>query len=189
MDQIPLPDCAGRAWKLKMVFVSLNGWKNEGMEPKQKQYPVVHVTGDRSKVQYCKEQYCIGTWNVRSMTQGKLEVVKQEMARVNIDILGISEQKWTGMDKYNSDECYIYYSGKESLRGSNCQHPLDHGKSKSSRKTSISALLTMPEPLTVWITINCGKFWKRWEYQTTWPASWEIYMQVKKQQLELGMEQ
>ena len=63
------------------------------MEPKQKQYPAVDVTGDRSKVQCCKEQYFIGTWNVRSMNQGKLEVVKQEMARVNIDILGISEQK------------------------------------------------------------------------------------------------
>ena len=73
--------------------------KNEGMEPKQKknkkQNPVVDVTGDRSKIQCCKEQYCIGTWNVRSMHQGKLEVVKQEMARVNVDILGISELKWT----------------------------------------------------------------------------------------------
>ena len=62
-------------------------------------------------------------------------------------------------------------------------------KQESSRKTSISALLTMPKPLTVWITINCGKFWDRWEYQTTWPASWEICMQVRKQQLELDMEQ
>ena len=62
-------------------------------------------------------------------------------------------------------------------------------KQESSRKTSSSALLTMPKPLTVWITINCGKFWKRWEYQTTWPASWEICVQVKKQQLELDMEQ
>ena len=61
-------------------------------------------------------------------------------------------------------------------------------KQESSRKTSISALLTMPKPLTVWITINCGKFWKRWEYRTTWPASWEICMQVRKQQLELDME-
>ena len=68
-----------------------NSIKNEQMEPKQKQYPVVDVTGDRSKVRCCKEQYCIGTWNVRSMNQGKLEVVKQEMARVNIDILGISD--------------------------------------------------------------------------------------------------
>ena len=68
-----------------------NSRKNEGMEPKQKQYPVVDVTGDRSKIRCCKEQYCIGTWNVRSMNQGKLEVVKQEMAKVNIDILGISE--------------------------------------------------------------------------------------------------
>ena len=62
-------------------------------------------------------------------------------------------------------------------------------KQESSRKASISALLTMTKPLTVWITINCGKFWKRWEYQTTWPASWETYMQVRKQQLELDMEQ
>ena len=62
-------------------------------------------------------------------------------------------------------------------------------KQENSRKTSISTFLTMPKPLTVWITINCGKFWKRWEYQTTWPASWEICMQVRKQQLELDMEQ
>ena len=81
-----------------------NNWrKNEGMEPKQKQYPVVDVTGDRSKVRCCKEQYCIGTWNDRSMNQGKLEVIKQEMARVNIDILQISELKWTGMGEFNSD--------------------------------------------------------------------------------------
>ena len=74
------------------------------------------VTGDRSKVQYYKEQYCIGTWNVRSMNQHKLEVVKQEMARVNIDILGISELKWTGMGEFNSDNHCIYYCGQESLR-------------------------------------------------------------------------
>ena len=74
------------------------------------------VTGDRSKVQCCKEQYCIGTWNVRSMNQGKLEVFKQEMARVYIDILGISELRWTGMGEFNSDDHYIYYCGQESLR-------------------------------------------------------------------------
>ena len=74
------------------------------------------VTGDRSKVQCCKEHYCIGTWNVRSMNQGKLEVVKQGMARVNIDILGISELKWTGMGEFNSDDHYIYDCGQESLR-------------------------------------------------------------------------
>ena len=67
---------------------------------------------------------------------------------------------------------------------SNCQHPLDHRKNKSSRKTSTSSLLTNSKPLTVWITTNCEKFFKRWEYQTTWSASWEICMQVKKQQLE-----
>ena len=86
------------------------------MEPKQKQYPAVDVTGDRSKVQCCKEQYCIGTWNVRSMNQGKLQVVKQKMARVNIDILGISELKWTGMGEFNSGDHHIYYCGQESLR-------------------------------------------------------------------------
>ena len=90
--------------------------KNEGMEPKQKQHPDVDVTADRSKVRYYKEQYCIGTWNVRSMNQGKLEVVKQEMARVNVDILGISKLKWTGMGEFNSDDHYIYYCGQESLR-------------------------------------------------------------------------
>ena len=74
------------------------------------------VTDDRSKVQCCKEQYCIGTWNVRSMNQGKLEVVKQEMARVNVEILGISELKWTGMGEFKSDDHYIYYCGQESLR-------------------------------------------------------------------------
>ena len=75
------------------------------------------VTGDRSKVQCCKEQYCIETWNVRFMNQGKLEVVKQDMARVNVNILGISELKWTGMGDFNSDDHYIYYyCGQESLR-------------------------------------------------------------------------
>ena len=93
-----------------------NSRKNEGMEPKQKQYPAVDVTGDRSKVRCCKKQYCIGTWNVRSMNQGKLEVVKQEMAGVNVNILGISELKWTGMGEFNSDDHYIYYCGQESLR-------------------------------------------------------------------------
>ena len=74
------------------------------------------VTGDGCEVRCCKEKCCIGTWNVRSTNQGKLEVVKQEMARVNIDILGISELKWTGMGEFNSDDCYIYYCGQESLR-------------------------------------------------------------------------
>ena len=84
--------------------------------PKQNQRPVVNVTGDISKVQCCKEQYCIGAWNVRSMNRGKLEVVKQEIARVNVDILGIRELKWTGMGEFNSDDHYIYYCGQESLR-------------------------------------------------------------------------
>ena len=74
------------------------------------------MTGDGSKVQCCKEQYCIGTWNVRSMNQGKLEVVKQEMTRVKVDILGIRELKWTGMGELNTHDHYIYYCGQESPR-------------------------------------------------------------------------
>ena len=86
------------------------------MKPKQKQHPVVDLTGDGSKVQCCKEQYYIAIWNVRSMNQSKLEVVKQEMARVNVDILEISELKWTEMGEFNSDDHYIYYCGQKSLR-------------------------------------------------------------------------
>ena len=85
-----------------------NSRKNEGMESKWKKCPVVDVTGDGSKAQCCKEQYCVGTRNVSSMNQGKLEVVKQETARVNINILGIGELKWTGMGEFNSDDRYIY---------------------------------------------------------------------------------
>ena len=91
-----------------------NTRKNEGMEPKR--YPSVDVTGDRSKIRCCKEQYCIGTWNVESMNQGKLEVVKKEMARVNVDILGISKLKWTGIGDFNSDDHYICYCRQKSLR-------------------------------------------------------------------------
>ena len=79
---------------------------------------VVDMSGGESKVQCCKEQYCIGTWNVRSMNQGKLDVVTQETARVNIDILGISELKWVRVGEFNSDDHYIYYCGQESLRRS-----------------------------------------------------------------------
>ena len=93
-----------------------NSRKNEEMEPKQNQHPVVDVTGDRSKVRCCKEPYCIGTWNVRSMNQGKSEVIKREMARANMDILGIGELKWTAMGEFNSDDHYTYYCGQESPR-------------------------------------------------------------------------
>ena len=122
-----------RVWKGKMIghwrrnrsegahYATGDQWKNnsrknEEMEPKQKQYLAVDVTGDRSKVRCCKEQHCIGTWNVRSINQGKLELVKQEMARVNVNILGISKLKWTGMGEFNSDAHYIFYCGQESLR-------------------------------------------------------------------------
>ena len=111
-DELPRSEgaqyAAGDQWRT-------NSRKNEGMQPKQKQHPVVDGTGDGSKLWWCKEQYCIVTWNVRSMNQGKLEVFKQ-MSRVNVEILGISKLKWTGMGKFNSDDHYIYYCGQESLR-------------------------------------------------------------------------
>ena len=77
----------------------------------------VVMSGGESKVLCCKEQYCKGTWNVRSMNQSQFDVVKQEMARVNIDILVISGLKWVEMDEFNSDDHYIYYCGQEALRG------------------------------------------------------------------------
>ena len=76
----------------------------------------MNVSGGGSKVQCCKEQYCVGTWNVRSMNQGKLEMIKQEMTRVNINFPGISDLKWTRMGEFNSDDHHIYYCGQESLR-------------------------------------------------------------------------
>ena len=114
--------------------------KNEETDPKQKQCPVVDVTSDGSKVQCYKEQYHIGTWKVRSMNQGRLEVVKQEMARVNIDILGISELKWTGMEEFNSDDHYIYYCGQESLRRNGVAI-----KSKESKLQYLDAISKMTE--------------------------------------------
>ena len=94
--------------------MDLSARRNEKDETKGKGHQVVDVSGAESKVQCYKEQYCIGIWNVRSMNQGKLEMVKQ--ARVNINILGISEQKWIRMGKFNSNDHYIYYCGQESLR-------------------------------------------------------------------------
>ena len=112
-DELPrlvgAPYATGNKWRN-------NSRKNEEMEPKHKQHPGVNVTGDGSKVRCCKEQYFIGIWNVRPMNQGKLELIKQEMARENVHILGISELKWTGMGEFNSDDHYIYYCGQESLR-------------------------------------------------------------------------
>ena len=85
-----------------------NSRNNDEIQPKQKQQPVVNVTGDGSKVQCCTEKYCIRTWNVRSTNQGKFEMVKWEISRVNNGILGISKLKWTGMGEFNSDDHYFY---------------------------------------------------------------------------------
>ena len=90
--------------------------KTEVAGSKQIQWSVVNVSGDESKIGRYSEQHCIGTWNVRSMNRGKLDMVNQEMARVNIDMLGVSELKWTWMGEFNSDDHYIYYCGQESLR-------------------------------------------------------------------------
>ena len=89
--------------------------KNEAAGPKQEQRSVVDVSGGESKVQCGKKQYCIGTWNVRFMNQGKLDVIKQGMTRVNTDVLGISKLKWMGMGELNSDDHCIYYCGQESF--------------------------------------------------------------------------
>ena len=119
-----------------------NSKKNEEMEPKKKQHPVVDVTGDRSKVRCCNEQYCLGTWNVKSRNQGKFEVIKQEMAKVNVDILGIRELKWTGMGEFNSEDHYVQ-----------CQPysrpPLTHTSARDSwtlmgKSGSISCVVTVP---------------------------------------------
>ena len=111
----------GTARSVSAQYATGDQWRNtsrktEGVEPKQTQYPAVVVTGVISKVKCCNEQYCIGTWNARFRNQGKVEVVKQGIARVNIDILGIRELKWTGMDEFNSDDHDISYCGQESLR-------------------------------------------------------------------------
>ena len=90
--------------------------KNDVARPKQKWCSAVDVSGNESKIWCCKKQYCIGTWNVRSMNQGKLHLVKHEMLRITIGIVGISELKWTGMSEFNSDDHYIYYCGQESQR-------------------------------------------------------------------------
>ena len=90
--------------------------KNEAAGPKRKWCSVVDVSGDENKIWCCKKQYCIGTWNIRSMNQGKLDMVKQEMVRININTLRIRELKWTGMGKFNSNDYYIYYCGQESHR-------------------------------------------------------------------------
>ena len=105
-------------------YVTREEWRRTTNSPKQnkmaglkwKQCSAVDVSGDKSKIWCCKEQYCTGTWNVRSMNQGKLGMVKQEMVRINIDIIRISELKWMGMGKFNSDDHYIYYCGQETYR-------------------------------------------------------------------------
>ena len=109
-DRIPkeeLPRSLGAQYATGDQWRNNSRW-NEGMEPKQKQHPVVDVTGDRSKVWCCTEQYWIWTWKIRSMNQGKLEMLKEEMTRVNVDILGISRLKWTGMGEFNSHDHCIY---------------------------------------------------------------------------------
>ena len=119
-----------------------NSRKREETEPKQKQHPVVDMTGGGSKVRCRKEQYCIGTWNVRSMNQGKLEVVKQEMSRVNVNILGISKLTWTGVGEFNSDDHYVYYCGQESLKKKKWS---SHNSQQESEMHYLNAISKMTE--------------------------------------------
>ena len=116
VDEPPRLECIQYATGEEQKTITNSSRKNEETEPKQKSHSNMDVSGGESKDQSSKEQYCIGTWNVRSMNQSELDVVKQEMAIVNINILGISELKWTGMEKLIPDDQYIYYSGQESLR-------------------------------------------------------------------------
>ena len=112
-----LPRSVGTPWMPIMLLEKSGPKAQEGMNTMSQSINNARLwmSGGESEVQCCKEWYCIGTWNVRSMNQGKLEVVKQEMERVNINILGISELKWTGMGKFNADDHYIYYCGQEPL--------------------------------------------------------------------------
>ena len=119
-----------------------NSKKNEEMELKQ-EHSVVDVTGDGSRAWCYKEQYCIEIWQVRSMNQGKLEVFKQEMARVNVDILGISGLRWNGMGEFNSDDHYIYYCWQEYWSGLPFSSPVDH---------VLSDLCTMTRPS--WVALH-----------------------------------
>ena len=140
-----------------------NSRKNREMESKQKQHPAVDVTDYGSKVQCCKEQYCIGIWNVRSMNQGKLEVVKQEMARVNVNIWGISELKWTGMGEFNSDDHYIYYCGQGSLRFGSSVHGISPGENTGE--------LPLPPPVG---GSHQARNWTHASY-VSWLGRWVLY--------------
>jgi len=149
--------------------------KNEMTGPKQKWLSVVDVSGGESKVQRWTEQYCIGTWNVRSMNQGKLGMVKQEMARVNIDILGISEQKWVGMGEFNSDDHCIYYCEQESLRrngvallvNKKVRNAILGCIPKNDRMTSVGF---QGKPFNIKINLSlCPNYW--W-WSWSWLAMW-----------------
>ena len=115
-DELPRLEGVQCATGEERRAITSSSRKKEEARSKWKQCSAVDVSSGESQVWCCKEQYCIGTWNVRSMNQGKLDVVKHEMARVNINILGISELKWMGMGEFNSDDHFIYYCGQESLR-------------------------------------------------------------------------
>ena len=110
-----LPRSVGAQYATGEEWIN-NSRKNEETEPKQEQRPVVDETEDGSKVRYYKQQYCMGTLNVRSMNQSKLEVVKQDMASLSINILGVSELKWTEVGEFNSDDHDICYCQQESLK-------------------------------------------------------------------------
>ena len=121
--------------------------------------------------------------NVKECSNYRIIAVISHASKVMLKILQARLQQYV-----NPELLQAGFQKRQRNQRSNCQHPLDHQKSKRVPEKHLLQLLTTPKPLTVWITANCGKFWKRWEYQTTWPASWETCNEVRKQQLELDME-
>ena len=128
-----------------------------------------------------------GTWVYLECSNYRTIVLTSHASKVMLKILQARLQQYVNCEL--PDVQAGFRKGRGMNQRSNCQHPLDHGKSKRVPEKHLFLLYWLPKPLTVWITINCGKFWKRWEYQTTWSDSWEIYMQVRKQQWELDMDQ
>ena len=155
-----------------------NSRRNGEAEPKQKQCPFVDVSDGESKVQCCKEQYCRGTWN-----QGKLEVVKEELARVNIHILGISELKWTGMGKFNSDDHYIYYCGQEFLRRNGVALIINNSPKCStwvqSKNDKIISICFQSKPFNITVIQACAPTSNAEEAEVEW------FFEVRKDLLEL----
>ena len=172
---------------------------NQVAGPKWIRWSVVDVSGDESKIWCCKEQCCIGTWNIRPMNQGKLGMVKQEMVRININILEIRKLKWMGMGEFNPR---LHHFADQELPDVQERFRKGRGtrdqivnicwiteKAKEFQKNIYFCFIDYSKSFTALIMTNCGKLLEVWEYQTILPVSWETRMWVKKQQLEPCIEQ